>query len=67
MASEDSDQVLLGLLPVHRFGYLRDLDQTADIEMSVLRDQSHATRELLKVTLLRRSKRVSLEERNYRS
>jgi hypothetical protein len=67
MASEDSDQILPGCLPIHRFGDFRDLHETADIEMPVVRDQSHAARELLKVTPLRRPKRVGLEERNYRS
>jgi hypothetical protein len=66
MASEDSDQVLSGRLPIHRFDDLSNLNQTFDIEMSIIRDQLHAACELLEVTLLRRSKRVILKERNYR-
>jgi len=66
MASEDSDQVLPGRLPIHRFDYLSDLDQTPGIKMPAVRYQSHTARKLLKVTLLSRPKRVSLKERNYR-
>jgi hypothetical protein len=66
MASEDSDQVLPGCLPIHRFDDLSNLNQTFDIEMSIIRDQLHTACELLKVTLLRRPKRVILKERNYR-
>jgi hypothetical protein len=67
MASEDSDQLLPGRLPIHRFDYFRDLHETAGIKMPVVRDHSHAARELLKVTLLCRPKGMGLEERNYRS
>ena len=67
MASEDSDQLTSGCLPVHRFDDPRDCDQTVDIEMPAGGDQPHATRELLKVALLPTAKRMSLEERNYRS
>jgi len=67
MASEDSDQVLPGCLPIHRFDDLRNLNQTFDIKMPIIRDQLHAACELLEVTLLRRPKRVVLEERYYRS
>jgi hypothetical protein len=66
MASEDSDQVLPGRLPIHRFNDLSNLNQTFDIKMPIIRDQLHAARELLEVTLLRRPKRVILKERNYR-
>jgi len=66
MASEDSDQILPGCLPVHRFDNLSDLNQTFDIKMPIIRDQLHAACELLKVPLLRRPKRIILEERNYR-
>ena len=66
MASEDSDQVLSGRLPIHRFNDLSNLNQTTDIKMPIARDQLHAACELLKVTLLRRPKRVILKERNYR-
>ncbi len=67
MASEDSDQVLPGCLPIHRFDNLSNLNQTFDIEMSIVRDQLHTACKLLEVTLLRRPKRVVLKERNYRS
>ncbi len=67
MASEDSDQILPGCLPVHRFGDLRDLDETVDIEMSTGVDDPHTTRESFEVELLRRPERVSFEERQYRS
>ena len=67
MASEDSDQILPGCPPIHRFDHFCDFNQTADIKMPVVRDHSHATRELLKVALLCRPKRMGLEERNYRS
>jgi hypothetical protein len=66
MASEDSDQLLLGRLPVHRLHDFGDLDQSVDTEVPTVRYQSHATRELLKVTLLSRAQRVGLEKRNYR-
>ncbi len=66
MASEDSDQLMPGSSPVHRFDDLSDLDQTVDIKMPAVRYQAHAARELLKVTLLGRTEGVGLEERNYR-
>jgi hypothetical protein len=67
MASEDSDQILPGRPPIHRLDDLRDFNETFDIEMPIVHDHSHAARELLEVTLLRRPKRMGLEERNYRS
>jgi hypothetical protein len=67
MASEDSDQVMPGCLPVHRFGDFRDINETAGIKMPIVSDHSHAARKLLKVTLLRRPKGMSFKERNYRS
>jgi hypothetical protein len=66
MASEDSDQVLSGGSPVHRFGDFCDLDETIDIRMPANFDDPHATRELLEISLLRRPERMSLEERYYR-
>src|SRR5580658_2367451 len=66
MASEDSDQVLPGCFPIHRFDDLSNLNQAVDIEMPSVRDQLHTACELLEVTLLRRPKRVILKERNYR-
>ena len=68
MASEDSDQVLLGCPPVHRFDDFSDLHQTADIEMPAAPMINRIQRaNFSKSTLLCRSKRVRLEERNYRS
>jgi hypothetical protein len=66
MASEDSDQFLPGCTPVHGFDDLSNLNQAGDIKMSAGRYQLHAARELLEVTLLRRPKMISLEERDYR-
>ena len=67
MASEDSDQVLPGCLPIHRFSDFCDLYETIDINVSTDFDDPHATRELLEIELLRRPERMSFEERNYRS
>ena len=67
MASEDSDQVMPGCLPIHRFGDFCDLYEAVDISVPTNFDDPHATRELLEVELLRRPERMSLEERNYRS
>jgi hypothetical protein len=67
MASEDSDQILSGCPPIHRLDDFSDFHETVDIEMPTDHDQTQAQRELLKVALLRRPKRMCLEERNYRS
>ena len=66
MASEDSDQVLPGFLAIHGLDDLSDLDQALPIEMPAFCDQLDATRELLKVRLLRASQRELTEERNDR-
>ena len=66
MASEDSDQLTAGCLPIHRFDDLCDFNETSDIEMPAVPYQSHAACELLEITLLRRAKRMSLEEGDYR-
>ena len=65
MASEDSDQILPGCPAIHRFDHLRDLDQSADIEMPAFRNQPHTQREPFKVALLGGSKRVGLKERDH--
>ena len=67
MASEDSDQLVSGSLPIHRRDDVCDLNQTVGIEMPTVCDTPHAARELLKVALLRRAKRMGLKERYYRS
>jgi hypothetical protein len=66
MASEDSDQVTSGCPSVHRLGDRYDFKEALDIEMSIGLDDSHTQREPFKVTLLRRTERMSLEERDYR-
>ena len=64
MASEDSDQVMPGLLEVHRLRDLSDLDQTVGGPMSSTGHDVHAQDELLEVLLLGGPERMSLEERN---
>src|SRR5436309_12584253 len=66
MASEDSDQIVPGFLPVHRFGDASDLDDTVNLEVTAGRDQLDTSCELLEVLLFRSQHRVLLEERNYR-
>jgi hypothetical protein len=67
MASEDSDEVVSGLAPVHRLGDLRDLDETGRAQMTAVGDKLDAPRELLEVLLLRATHRMLPEERDYRS
>ena len=64
MASEDSDQILPGLLEVHRLRDLCDLHQTAGGPMAAAGHDVHAAHELLKVVLLGRPERMSLKERD---
>ena len=64
MASEDSDEVVPGLLSVHGLSYLRDLDQSGRREMPAAIYELHALRELLEVALLRRDHRVVGKERD---
>ena len=66
MASEDSDQVLPGRSPVHRFRDLGDLNETVAFAAPTAVDQAHAARELFEVALLARPEGVPFEERNYR-
>jgi hypothetical protein len=62
MASEDSDQVLPGLLVVHRLRDLGDLNETVDCQMTSRSHDLEAFHESLEVFPLRRSKRMLLEE-----
>jgi hypothetical protein len=66
MVSEDSDELVPGLLPVHRLSDLGDLDETFGRLVPAMRDQLNAARELQEVLLLRTSHRILLEERNDR-
>ena len=66
MASEDSDELVSGFLPVHRLGDLRDLDETFGRLVPADGDQLDAAGELLEVLLLRASHRIPLEERDDR-
>ena len=66
MVSEDSDQVVSGLPPVHRLRDLGDLDETVDIQMMAGGDELDTPGELLEVLLLRGPHPVLLEERNNR-
>jgi hypothetical protein len=66
MASEDSDQLMAGCPPIHRFDDLSDFNKTSDIEMPSVHYQSHTACEPLEITLLYRAKRVGLEEGDYR-
>jgi hypothetical protein len=64
MVSEDSDQLLPGLPPVHGLGDPCDLDQTVDRQVPAAIDEAHTSRELFEVGLLRGEHRVLLEERD---
>lgn len=66
MVSEDSDQVVSGLLPIHRLRDLRDLDQTISGPMSAVGDHLHTSSEPLEVPLLHGMHRIPPEERNHR-
>jgi hypothetical protein len=66
MASEDSDELVPGLLPVHRLSDLRDLDETFCRLVSADGDEFDAAGELLEVLLLRTLHRILMEERNDR-
>ncbi len=66
MASEDSDEFLPGLPPIHRLRDLGDLDQAACRQMPTSEHELHAVRELLEVLLLGSSHRMRPEERNDR-
>ncbi len=64
MVSEDSDQLGSGLLAIHRFRDLGDLDQTVPGQMLTAVDQLEAAHELVEVRRLRGPQWVLLEERN---
>ena len=66
MASEDSDEIVLGLLPIHGLSDLRDLDETFGRLVPARGDELHAARELLKVLLLGAAHRMLSEERDDR-
>ena len=66
MASEDSDEVVPGLLPVHRLHDLSDLDETFGRLVPADEDQLDAARELFEVLLLRTAHRMAPEERDDR-
>ena len=66
MASEDSDQIVPGLLPVHRLNDLRDLDETFGRLVPAGGDEFDAASELLEVLLLRTPHRMLSEERDDR-
>jgi hypothetical protein len=64
MVSEDSDQLVPGLLAVHGLGDLGDLHQTRSGQVATVVDHPDHLRELLEVRTLRRAQRIPLEERN---
>ncbi len=66
MVSEDSDQLVSGLLPVHGLRHLRDLDQTLSGQMPANGDELDALRERLEVPLLGGVHRMLPEERDHR-
>jgi hypothetical protein len=66
MASEDSDQVLPGLLAIHGLRNVGDLDEPVGLEMPPTLDQLHALRELLEVMALGSQELMLPEERNDR-
>ena len=64
MVSEDSDQLLSGLSPVHRLGDLSDLNEARRREVTPAGRELHTRCELLEVASLRRPEWVLPEERN---
>ena len=66
MASEDSDDVVSGLLPVHGLCDLRDLDETMRRLVPACGDELHAASELLEVLLLGAPHGIPSEERDDR-
>ena len=67
MASEDSDQLMPGLLPIHGLSDLRDLCETFGRQVPAGGDELHAARELLEVQLLGAQHGMLSEERDDRS
>src|SRR5204863_3791368 len=66
MASEDSDQIVSGFLPVHRLSDLRDLDETVGRLVPAGGDEFDAVSELLEVLLLRTQHEMLPEKRDDR-
>ncbi len=66
MVSEDSDQVVSGLLPVHRLRDLRNPDQPLTGPMPACGDEFDALREPLEVPLFHGVHRMLPEERDNR-
>src|SRR5271156_4062290 len=67
MASEDSDQLMSGSLPIHCFCNLCNFDETSYFLMQAIIDHAHTTSKPFEVRLLDGVQRVSLEERYDRS
>jgi hypothetical protein len=66
MASEDSDEIVPGFLPIHGLRDLRDLNETLGRQMPADGDQLNAASELLEVLLLWAPQRMPSEERDDR-
>ena len=66
MASEDSDEVMTGLLVIHRFGNASDLDKTLPRQVPPRLDHIHARRKASEVEPLRGTKRMLAKERDNR-
>jgi len=66
MASEDSDEVVSGLLPVHGLRNPSDLDQAVTLKVATCRDELDTAGELLEVELFRAPHRMFAEERDDR-
>jgi hypothetical protein len=64
MASEDSDEVVPGFLPIHRLHDLDDVGKTSTREVMTNRHHLDARSELLEVEPFRRAQRVRTEERD---
>ena len=64
MASEDSDEIVSGFLPVHRLHDLGDLRQTVTGQMVTASHEFDAVRKLLEVVPLCRAQGVLPEEWN---
>ena len=64
MASEDSDELVPGLAPVHRHHHLHDLGETVVRQMFAGSDSFHAVRKLQEVESLVCLQRRPPEKRN---
>jgi hypothetical protein len=67
MVSEDSDELVSGLMVIHRLCDLRDVDKTLSGQVPTRRDDLHTTRERFEVVAFRRPERKPLKERDNRS